>query len=340
MFDCDLVGKIGSMALIRRDEYDIDYNVFSRIGADLTPGCIWISSGAVEIGRLDYMKRNGGKEIDNTNAEEMHACYAAQGQSIVMENYRRFISPAYSVRQVLVEHQHFNEPEKFNFIKKLLLDSISQNAIPIINYNDSISNDETRKMELFNLRQHQEKVVECIDNDETAAEIAALVKSKYLLILTSSIGLLANPHDNTTFASTGHSKVMIGINDICLLHRLSPNMELLKKVSKMIGCNGFYVFTLHQSEEALVHGRMFAPASEVNEDPVTGNANGPLGAYLVHFGLYGNNRDSFSFTAIQGEAIHRTGKMEVLVQISDNKPVEVKIAGTATIAFSTELTLD
>lgn len=141
-------------------------------------------------------------------------------------------------------------------------------------------------------------------------------------------------------ASTGHSKVMIGINDICLLHRLSPNMELLKKVSKMIGCNGFYVFTLHQSEEALVHGRMFAPASEVNEDPVTGNANGPLGAYLVHFGLYGNNRDSFSFTAIQGEAIHRTGKMEVLVQISDNKPVEVKIAGTATIAFSTELTLD
>ena len=28
MFDCELVGKIGSMALIRRDEYDIDYNVF------------------------------------------------------------------------------------------------------------------------------------------------------------------------------------------------------------------------------------------------------------------------------------------------------------------------
>lgn len=220
MFDCDLVGKIGSMALIRRDEYDIDYNVFSRIGADLTPGCIWISSGAVEIGRLDYMKRNGGKEIDNTNAEEMHACYAAQGQSIVMENYRRFISPAYSVRQVLVEHQHFNEPEKFNFIKKLLLDSISQNAIPIINYNDSISNDETRKMELFNLRQHQEKVVECIDNDETAAEIAALVKSKYLLILTSSIGLLANPHDNTTLI-----KEVSGKN----VYELLENINELKK---------------------------------------------------------------------------------------------------------------
>ena len=220
MFDCELVGKIGSMALIRRDEYDIDYNVFSRVGAELVPGCIWISSGAVEIGRLDYMKRNAGKEIDNSNEEEVIACYAAQGQSIVMENYRRFIHPAYSVRQVLVEHQHFNEPIKFNFIKKLLLDSVKQNAIPIINYNDSISNDETRKMELFNLRQHQEKVVECIDNDETASEIAALVKSKYLVILTSSIGLLEDPQDNNSLI-----KEVSGQN----VYELLENINELKK---------------------------------------------------------------------------------------------------------------
>ena len=29
-FDIELVGKIGSMALIREAEHDIDYNVFSR----------------------------------------------------------------------------------------------------------------------------------------------------------------------------------------------------------------------------------------------------------------------------------------------------------------------
>ena len=220
MFDCELVGKIGSMALIRRDEYDIDYNVFSRVGAELVPGFIWISSGAVEIGRLDYIKRNNGSEIDSTDTEVINACYAAQGQSIVMENYRKFISPAYSVRQVLVEHQHFNEPEKCSFVKKLLLDCVKQNAIPIINYNDSVSNDETRKMELCNLRQHQEKVVECIDNDETASEIAALVKSKYLVILTSSEGLLENPQDNNSLIKevTGKS-----------VYELLDNIEELKK---------------------------------------------------------------------------------------------------------------
>ncbi|MHB1367524.1 MAG: amino acid kinase family protein [Eubacteriales bacterium] len=220
MFDCELVGKIGSMALIRRDEYDIDYNVFSRMGAEMVPGFIWVSSGAVEIGRIDYMRRNGSNVINDCDDGEANACYASQGQSIVMENYRKFINPLYSVRQVLVEHQHFNEPEKCNFIKKLLLDCVKQNAIPIINYNDSVSNEETRKMELFNLRQHQEKVVECVDNDETASEIAALVKSKYLVILTSLIGLLENPHDNNSLI-----KEVSGKN----IHELLDNINELKK---------------------------------------------------------------------------------------------------------------
>lgn len=220
MFDCELVGKIGSMALIRQDEYAIDYNVFSRVGAEMIPGFIWVSSGAVEIGRLDYMGRNGGKEIDNSNKEEINACYAAQGQCILMENYRKFISPLYSVRQILVEHHHFNEPEKCKFIKNLLLDCIKQKAIPVINYNDSVSNEETRKMELFNLRQQQYKVVECIDNDETASEIAALVKSKYLLILTSSVGLLKDPHDNNSLISE-----VTGKN----IYELLDNVSELKK---------------------------------------------------------------------------------------------------------------
>lgn len=142
-----------------------------------------------------------------------------------------------------------------------------------------------------------------------------------------------------SIASTGHSKVMIGIQDINLLHRLSPNMELLTKVSKMIGCNGFYVFTLHFDEEVLVHGRMFAPAIGINEDPVTGNANGPLGAYMVHFGLTDNTCDVFSFTAMQGEAIHRTGTMKVQVEIANLEPVSVKIVGNAIVVFSAELTL-
>jgi len=77
-FDYELVGKIGSMALIRKADNDIDYNIFSRLGAELKPGMIWVSSGAAEIGRLDTLRRNG-KELTG-DAEEVKADYASQGR--------------------------------------------------------------------------------------------------------------------------------------------------------------------------------------------------------------------------------------------------------------------
>ncbi|MCY3780690.1 MAG: PhzF family phenazine biosynthesis protein [Chloroflexi bacterium] len=39
------------------------------------------------------------------------------------------------------------------------------------------------------------------------------------------------------------------------------------------------------SESAAAHSRMFAPALGVSEDPATGSATGPLGAYLLKYGL-------------------------------------------------------
>lgn len=195
-FDVELVGKIGSMALIRREDNDIDYNIFSRLGRELIPGMIWVSSGATEIGRLDYYHR-AGCELSG-NIDEVKADYASQGQAILMENYRRFIPAKYSIRQVLVEHQHFNDPQKCEFIRKLLLRAAKQNAIPIVNYNDSVSFEENRKMELNQFIEKSGHAVECVDNDETAAVIAALVKAKTLLILTSVEGIYRNVSDPST----------------------------------------------------------------------------------------------------------------------------------------------
>ena len=43
-FEYDVVGKIGSMALIRKQDNDIDYNIIARLGDELKPGMIWVSS--------------------------------------------------------------------------------------------------------------------------------------------------------------------------------------------------------------------------------------------------------------------------------------------------------
>ena len=192
----DLVGKIGSMALIRKEDQDIDYNIFSRLGAELRPGMIWVTSGATEIGRLDYIKRTGCELCGDP--EQDKADYSAQGQAILMQNYRQFVRPEYGIRQILVEHPHFNDPEKREHIRQLLIRSARQKTIPIVNYNDPVSDEENRKMELAARRERGDEVHECIDNDETAAVIARLVRARTLVLMTSTEGIYQVPGDPST----------------------------------------------------------------------------------------------------------------------------------------------
>lgn len=138
--------------------------------------------------------------------------------------------------------------------------------------------------------------------------------------------------------STGHSKVMIGIKSRERLNNLSPNFTALSELSRIINCNGFFVFTFDSdSSDTLTYGRMFAPAIGINEDPVTGNANGPLGAYLVRHKLVDTSNSEFCFKGKQGEAINRLGTIEVKVKIENNKPVTVQIAGEAVVVLKTEI---
>ena len=195
-FDIELVGKIGSMALIDKKDNILDYTLIARLSQELKPGYVWVTSGATETGRLDYIKRNG-KELEGS-LEDVKTDYSAQGQSILMSTYRQYVDSKYSLRQVLVEHQHFNDPQKREHLKSLLLRCKEQNAIPIINYNDAVSTEESRRFEIQSLRNKKNNVVECVDNDETATQIACLLKAKTLLILTSTDGIYKDSADKNT----------------------------------------------------------------------------------------------------------------------------------------------
>lgn len=173
-------------------------------------------------------------------------------------------------------------------------------------------------------------------------EMGSIIKGKEKAELLSALSISeADLLQNCPIqiVSTGHSKVMIGIKDNEVLNNLHPGNDGLTKLSRAIGCNGYYVFTLNTMDDILIRGRMFAPAIGINEDPVTGNANGPLGAYLIDHNLVSYEGESFRYTAKQGEAIGRAGTMEVEVFIKDNKPCKVTISGNAVITFQTELVI-
>lgn len=217
-YDIELVGKIGSMALIDREYQDMNYNVIARLSRELKPGYIWVTSGATEIGKLDYVKRNA-KELDGSE-EENKTDYAAQGQSVLMQTYRQYIDSRYSVRQILVEHQHFNDAEKREHLYRMLTRCPAQGAIPIVNYNDAVSYEENRKMEINQIKAKKGRAIECVDNDETASQIACLVKCRTLLILTTTDGILSDANDKNSLVER------VGGKDI---YELLENVDELQK---------------------------------------------------------------------------------------------------------------
>jgi len=159
--------------------------------------------------------------------------------------------------------------------------------------------------------------------------------------LIVALGLEKSDLDNKCpiqIASTGHSKVMIGIKNRKKLNDLNPNFNDLTSLSKLINCNGYFVFTFDSDNpEILTYGRMFAPAIGINEDPVTGNANGPLGGYLIQNKIVDIQGSVFEFNGIQGEKIDRPGIVNVKVSIENNVPSLIQIKGEAVVIFKTEM---
>jgi len=270
-YDFELVGKIGSMALINSDYHDINYNVIARLSRELRPGYIWVTSGAVEIGRLDYIKRTG-KELTGDKVD-VKTDYSAQGQAILMNTYREYVDSRYSVRQILVEHQHFNNPVKREHLRQLLMRCPVQNAIPILNYNDAISDEENRKWEIKSIMEREGHAVQCVDNDETASQIACLVKAKTLLILTSTDGIFSQPHDPTTLVPEISGK------DIYELLDNVKDMQTHCEGSSRAGSNGAWTKLLY-IQEPLKQGTEVIIANSVY--PISSILSGTVPRTLIH----------------------------------------------------------
>jgi len=138
--------------------------------------------------------------------------------------------------------------------------------------------------------------------------------------------------------STGHSKIIVPLRDGVDLDRVMPDNVALTELSRQIGCNGYFPYLIRDGETA-TDGRMFAPAIGIAEDPVTGNANGPLGACLVQYGLMRHDGRRLTFAGHQGRAIRREGIVHVTVDIESGQPKQVSIRGDAVLLFTAALTI-
>jgi PhzF family phenazine biosynthesis protein len=140
----------------------------------------------------------------------------------------------------------------------------------------------------------------------------------------------------------GSSRLLIGVQSADQLDSLRPQMDQLIHLTPHVGADGFFVFAQRQANGDAVEteSRMFCPVIGVPEDPVSGNAHGMLGVYLVHNGLLQADSDGLArFVGHQGRFVERPGLVDVEVKASGRRATGVKVTGDAAIVYEAELVI-
>lgn len=81
-----------------------------------------------------------------------------------------------------------------------------------------------------------------------------------------------------------------------------------------------------------VHSRMFAPAMGITEDPATGGASGPLGAYLIEYGVIPSTEEGiYHIRGEQGFEMGRQSYIDITIKKVRNAIQQIKVGGPAKI---------
>jgi trans-2,3-dihydro-3-hydroxyanthranilate isomerase len=153
------------------------------------------------------------------------------------------------------------------------------------------------------------------------------VLSKILGIETSSLDLQCSPIEK---AFTGLWHLIVPIKSRKSIDLARPNYLELRALNKSLDVTTTHLFTLNSGrKEITAYTRDFAPAAGVDEDPVTGTANGALGAYLVKNRVVPLTFPEVKMTFEQGNRLRRKGILTIEISHHDGMVSEVWVGGEA-----------
>jgi len=100
-----------------------------------------------------------------------------------------------------------------------------------------------------------------------------------------------------------------------------------------------YVFTTETTAPNVqIHSRMFAPhVADIPEDPATGVAAGPMGAYAARYQVLPRTADHMHFIIEQGMEIGRPSQIHVEVKTQGEAIIGIRIGGQAVIVGEGEI---
>ena len=152
--------------------------------------------------------------------------------------------------------------------------------------------------------------------------------------LAGSLKIKKDDIDNSLpspIVSTGLLTLPVCVKSFDVLKRMKPDFVKVKKLCNKIGVGSIHVFTFETIEpRSVYHARNFAPVYGINEDPVTGTANGAVCSYLI------KNRIIHERNLIceQGDIIGKPGR--VYVEVGKGF---VRVGGKARVVEEKEIKL-
>jgi trans-2,3-dihydro-3-hydroxyanthranilate isomerase len=131
-------------------------------------------------------------------------------------------------------------------------------------------------------------------------------------------------------AYTGLWDLMVPIKTVEAFARMKPEQAAITEYNRSLGIASTHCYSLETVEKTShLHTRDFSPALGIPEDPATGTANGALGAFLLHHGVFIPEREQIRLMVEQGFEIGRPSYITVEVDGEPRSPRTVRVGGTA-----------
>jgi len=127
--------------------------------------------------------------------------------------------------------------------------------------------------------------------------------------------------------TAGNPFLFVALRDRPSVDAVVLDEATLRTIIDFDGVNGVFVFT---PVESGAYSRMLAPMSGIAEDPATGSATGPLGAYLADAGTI-PLRDGAGFVSEQGVAMGRRSVIRGRLHVNGGVLESVEIGGNAAL---------
>lgn len=127
--------------------------------------------------------------------------------------------------------------------------------------------------------------------------------------------------------SCGAPFLFIPVRDLAAMREARYRMDVADRLPAE-ACGGSVFFFTQDVEDpsVTVHSRMFAPQFNIPEDPATGGASGPLGAYLVRHGVV-TEAPTAHIIGEQGIEMGRPSRIAIEVDHANGAISAVRVGG-------------